>query len=215
MLSIASEFASITSPNIQAGAPTTVQTDWDFVLNKRNLSLVSLVALLALCPSIAASEKIPKVGFYMGFGLNMAEESFARFNNGKSFDTGVGFVLNGGYRFHPNLAVEGMCEYMLGANSRTRDVNILSFTANIKGYLTTTRFQPFVLLGIGTTRVRVKTDGQGESSHIGLGNHFGGGFDYYLTQRFSVGITAAYVVTTRSAGNFNHTTISLAAQYRF
>lgn len=184
-------------------------------MNKKALSLVAGAVFLALIPCVAASQETPKFGPYIGVGLDLAEESFERFHNGKGFDTGVGILLTGGYRFHPNIAVEAKCEYLLRLNSRDRDVNILTFSGNVKGYLSAQRFQPFALLGLGITRIQIKPQGQGEASHVGMSAHFGGGFDYYLTPRVSVGITAIYVATTRNIGNLNHTTIGFGTQYRF
>lgn len=189
--------------------------DWDFVLNKKYLSLLAGVMLVALIPSLAAAFEIPKMGFYMGLGLDLAEESFDKRNNGKGIDTGVGFILTGGYRFHPNISIEGSVEYLKHLDSKTIDGNILAFNANFKGYLTTLRFQPFVLLGVGVTRFQFKPDGERRDSDVGLTAHFGGGVDYYLAPRVSVGITVAYVATSGSIHNLDHTTIGLGAQYRF
>jgi opacity protein-like surface antigen len=155
------------------------------------------------------------MGFYGGLGLALAEESYGRFNNGKGVDTGVGFLLNAGYRFHPNLSFEGSCEYLQQLDSKTRDGSILSFNGNFKGYLTTLRFQPYALLGVGITRFELKPRGQSKNGHVGLTARFGGGFDYYLTSRVSLGMTVAYVLTSGNIRNLDHTTIGLGAQYRF
>lgn len=214
----------VNCPGVSKHTPTTVpadtrprlrQIDWDFVLNKKIVSLFAGAAFLALVPSVAAAFEVPKMGFYLGLGLDMAEERFDKLNNGKGFNTGVGFILTGGYRFHPNIAIEGSCEYLDHLNSKGLDANILAFNANLKGYLTTLRFQPFVLLGIGITRFQWKPDGGRKDDDVGLTAHFGGGIDYYIAPRISLGLTVAYVVTSGSINNLDHTTIGLGAQYRF
>ncbi len=184
-------------------------------MNKKIVSLFAGAAFLALVPSVAAAFEVPKMGFYLGLGLDMAEERFDKLNHGKGFNTGVGFILTGGYRFHPNIAIEGSCEYLDHLDSKSLDASILAFNANVKGYLTTLRFQPFVLLGIGITRFQWKRDGGRNKDNVGLTAHFGGGIDYYIAPRISLGLTVAYVATSGSINNLDHTTIGLGAQYRF
>ena len=184
-------------------------------MNKQAFSLIAGVVFLALNPSVATAFEVPKTGYYVGLGLDLAEESFKKYNDGKGFKTGVGFILTGGNRFHSNVAIEGSCEYLKRLNSNDRNISILAFNGNLKGYLTTLRFQPFVLLGVGITRFQIKTTGQGKDNDVGLTAHVGGGFDFYLQSQLSLGITVVYVATSGSIRNLDHTTIGLGAQYRF
>lgn len=186
----------------------------------RFVVLANLLALLGsgLLPLRAAAENPPKMGLYAGLALDLAVESFDEFGGGSDFDTGVGFLLTVGYRFHPNIAFEGSCEFIDHLDSDdfdpTLNSTILAFNGNFKGYLTTRRFQPFVLLGVGITRFQFDQDGA-KDNDVGLTAHFGGGFDYYVVPRISVGLTAAYVVTSGKIEDLDHTTIGLGAQYRF
>ena len=187
-----------------------------FTLNKQAFSLIAGVVFLALNPSVATAFEVPKTGYYVGLGLDLVEESFKKYNDGKGFKTGVGFILTGGNRFYANVAIEGSCEYLKHLNSKEEgDISILAFNANFKGYLTTLRFQPFVLIGIGVTRFHFKPPSGGKENNVGLSAHIGGGFDYYLSPEISVGITVAYVGTTGRITKREHTTIGLGAQYRF
>ena len=177
---------------------------------------VFAIALFAGAPVFA--EGIPKMGFYAGLGLDLAVESFDDYPSGTDFETGLGFILTVGYRFHPNLAFEGSCEYLERLDSDDFDpdleASILAFNGNFKGYLTTQRFQPFLLLGVGVTRFRFEQAGK-KDDDVGITGHFGGGADYYLTPRISVGITATYVATSGKIKDHDHSTIGLGAQYRF
>lgn len=184
-------------------------------MNKKIVSLFAGAVFLALVPSVSAAFEVPKMGFYLGLGLDMAEESFDKHDNGRGFNTGVGFILTGGYRFHPNISIEGSCEFIDHLDAKSLDASILAFNANFKGYLTTLRFQPFVLLGIGITRFQFKPDGGSKNDDVGLTAHFGGGIDYYIAPRISLGITVAYVATSGAIRKLDHTTIGLGAQYRF
>ena len=120
--------------------------------------------------------------------------------------------------FHPNIAFEGSCEFLDHLDSNDFDPNldasILAFNGNFKGYLTTQRVQPFVLLGIGITRFQFEQDGD-KDDDVGVTAHFGGGLDYYLVPQVSIGLTVAYVVTSGKIEDLNHTTIGMGAQYRF
>lgn len=157
------------------------------------------------------------MGLYLGLGLDLAVESFDKYD-GRDFDTGVGFILSVGYRFHPNIAFEGSCEFMDHLDSKDFDPNldasILAFNGNFKGYLTTQRVQPFVLLGMGITRFQFRRGGS-KDNDVGVTAHFGGGIDYYLVPQVSIGITVAYVVTSGKIKQLDHTTIGMGAQYRF
>lgn len=158
------------------------------------------------------------MGLYVGLGLDLAAESFDDFDSGQDFDTGIGFILTLGYRFHPNIAFEGVCEYLDRVDSDDFDpdieASILAFHGNFKGYLSTTRFQPFVLIGMGVTRFRFE-QGDDREDDVGVTGHFGGGVDYYVAPRISIGITAAYVATSGKIKDLDHSTIGLGAQYRF
>ena len=57
--------------------------------------------------------------------------------------------------------------------------------------------------------------GEGKNNDVGLTAHFGGGIDYYIAPRISLGITVAYVATSGAIRKLDHTTIGLGAQYRF
>lgn len=187
-------------------------------MSRTRLLLQSVFAIATLATTPAFAEEIPKMGLYAGIGLDLVEESFDDFDKGTDFDTGIGFILTIGYRFHPNIAIEGVCEYVDRVDSKDFDpdleASILAFHGNFKGYLTTTRFQPFVLVGMGVARFRFE-QGTGRDDDAGVTGHFGGGFDYYVTPRISVGITAAYVATSGEIKDLHHSTIGLGAQYRF
>ena len=182
------------------------------------LGVVAGVVATLLFGTTALAQQTPPMGPYVGLGLDLAVESFDKFSGDPDFDTGVGFILSVGYRFHPNIAFEGSCEFIDHLDSDdfnpSRDTSILAFNANLKGYLTTLRFQPFVLLGIGVTRFQVDRDGD-KDNDAGVTAHFGGGFDYYVVPRISIGLTATYVVTSGKIEDLDHSTIGLGAQYRF
>ncbi len=175
-------------------------------------------AALLFLPLAAQAQNPPKMGPYLGLALDLVADSFDDYGGDPDFDTGVGFLLTAGYRFHPNIAFEGTVSFIDHIDSDdfdpTLNTTILSFNGNIKGYLTTLRFQPYVLLGLGVTRFQFDQDGN-KDKDAGVSAQFGGGFDWYVTPRIALGFSGAYVVTTGKIEDLNHSTFGLGAQYRF
>ncbi|MDP6980339.1 MAG: porin family protein [Myxococcota bacterium] len=188
---------------------------------RRLLALVVASAALSLPPSAAHAQNPPKMGPYLGIALDLVDESFDDYSGDPDFDPGVGFLLTAGYRFHPNIAFEGTVSFIDHIDSddsddfdATLNITVLSFNGNLKGYLTTLRFQPYVLIGMGVTRFQFDQDGD-KDKDAGVSAQFGGGFDWYVTPRISLGFSGAYVVTTGKIEDLDHSTFGLGAQYRF
>jgi opacity protein-like surface antigen len=205
-------------PSTHAGASPQPAAHGELLVSRTSIALLAGLVSLALFPVAGSAQEIPKMGLYIGLGLDLAVEDFEDFDNGEDFDTGVGFLLTVGYRFHPNISFEGSVEFLDHVDSNDFDPNldasILAFNGNFKGYLTTQRVQPFVLLGMGITRFQFRQDG-GKDNDVGVTAHFGGGLDYYLMPQVSIGLTVSYVVTSGKIEDLNHTTIGMGAQYRF
>ena len=180
----------------------------------RGLGLALILIAMAAPPAAAESgEDYARTGPYLGAGLALGWENFDGSPSG--FDTGVGFDVWGGYRFHPNFAGELELEYVDRVNSGLRDTSLLTFTGNLKAYLTRGRVQPFVLVGIGVTRVGAGFAGSGLGSESSFGARFGGGLDFYLTENISLGATASYVLATRDIDGLDYVSLVMGAQYRF
>ncbi len=137
------------------------------------------------------------------------------------FDTG--FVIDGwlGYRVHPNIAIETQLEYssyeadFFGLDI---DVNLLTFTTNLKGYVLTGQFQPFALVGVGVMNAELDIDGSAGSrthSESDFAARFGGGIDYWINESISVGLTSSYVLTTGDVDGVDYVSLALGIQYRF
>jgi len=180
----------------------------------RGLGLALILIAMAASPATAQDgEDYARTGAYVGAGLALGWENYDGSPGG--FDTGVGFDVWGGYRFHPNFAGELELEYVDRVNLGALDTSLLTFTTNLKGYLATGRVQPFALVGIGVTRV-----GVGSLSGAVFGARFGGGIDYYVTENVSLGATASYLLTAGDVdpflgGGFDYVSLVMGAQYRF
>jgi opacity protein-like surface antigen len=208
------------APNTRKSAERTASRGAKGKLNSKYpiAPLLSAILFFTLQYSSAQAQEQPATGPYIGLGMGIAVDRFDGLASGVDYDPGLGFVLNLGYRFHPNIAVEGSCEYFTGIHSddltppSTGD--ILTFAANAKGYLSTRRTQPYILFGLGVTRVHFD-EGPDRGKDVGVSLHIGGGLDYYLVPGVSFGIKAAYVAATGKIDDRDHVSIGLGAQYRF
>lgn len=71
----------------------------------------SLVTALTLAAGLAAAPAFAQQGWYAGFGLgvgnlNMSGQDLTGLSNAQIDDTDTTYTIRGGYRFHPNFAVE-------------------------------------------------------------------------------------------------------------
>ncbi|MBW2391376.1 MAG: hypothetical protein JRG89_23540, partial [Deltaproteobacteria bacterium] len=65
-------------------------------MSRTSIALLAGLVSLALFPVAGSAHEIPKMGLYIGLGLDLAVEDFEDFDNGEDFDTGVGFLLTVG-----------------------------------------------------------------------------------------------------------------------
>ena len=177
------------------------------IIRSLGLALI-LIAMAAPPASAERGEDYARTGAYLGAGLALGWENYD--GAPLDFDTGVGFDAWGGYRFHPNFAGELELEYVDRVNLGPIDTSLLTFTGNLKAYLTRGRVQPFALVGIGVTRV-----GAGPVSESSFGARFGGGIDFYICENVSLGATASYVLATRDIDGLDYVSLVMGAQYRF
>ena len=105
-------------------------------------------------------------------------------------DTAAGFELYGGYRLHPNFAIEAAFEMLpeadvdLNGFGTFAELETWTLTGNAKYFLLTGQTQPYVLIGIGAMEAELKdTVGLGLSeTESSFTARFGAGFDFYITE---------------------------------
>jgi opacity protein-like surface antigen len=132
------------------------------------------------------------------------------------------FGVNGriGYRLHPRVAVEGEFEWIDGFDFKVADNEKLVrgetwfASGNVKAFVLTQRFQPFVLVGAGYYHAKYKlldtkeTDGDA-ALRAGLG------FDGYITEHVVITFDAQYVLPFGDVDDLDYTSIGVGVQYRF
>jgi opacity protein-like surface antigen len=139
---------------------------------KRRTTGIRLAIVLALLmgfslPAKSANDDFVGIGGYLMLGGLSAFENFQGIDGAQffrtDFDTSFGFVIKGGYRFHPILAAELEGDFNAGFDStfvvpgtgplNNRPLRLTvdggNITGNILAYLPLGRFQPYALFGLG------------------------------------------------------------------
>ncbi len=127
-----------------------------------------------------------------------------------------------GYRANPRLALEAQGEWyeeynidLLGVEAA--EFEALSLTLIGKVYLLTNRFQPYALAGGGYLDIDLSDKlglGLSENSS-GTMARWGGGMDFYATERFVINMESSYVLPLRGLKDFDYWTFGLGLTYRF
>ena len=132
----------------------------------------------------------------------------------------LGFQAKAGYRFHRHFGAEAHFEWL------TDRSQFGSVSANLKGYLTTGRAQPYVNAGVGyaTTNGKDFCGGgnyaralckQSMRQADDLVMRFGGGFDVYATEQIVLSIDAIYVLPQGRNNNLDYISVGWGVGYRF
>jgi opacity protein-like surface antigen len=149
-----------------------------------------------------------------------------------SVDDGkAGFQVRAGRRCNKRYSAELEAEWTSTfegqiSNPQQGVVTDVSFdplfiSANSKGYLLTGRFQPFVLVGVGSLSVEstattvVAPVESSKAEFTALALRLGGGLDVYATKHIVVDMEASYVLPVSGRTEFEYISIGLGLQYRF
>jgi hypothetical protein len=138
--------------------------------------------------------------------------------------------LRAGYRFHRYLAAELLWDLQTGWNATVTgthaSLSAWNLTANLKTYLTDTQWQPFVVVGAGLgrretdSRLRIVDFRSGDVSQFhnedeAFVARLGLGLDVHLTQAWSFGGEAVYVLGTGALDSLDYATTTLVLAYMF
>jgi len=181
-------------------------------------------------PVLAHDGEFAQNGIYLGIALagavytEVEDDLEAAFGGTIPVDVEVppGLDARVGYRFHPHLAGEVQIQWFPKADIEFFDVNVLeletlTFTGNVKGYLLTGRIQPFLLVGAGLMHFDTKDklglflSAKGED----FAARFGGGVDIYITPNIAAVIDGGYVLPTGDVDGLDYVSFSVGFQYRF
>ena len=205
---------------------------FEFARSTQVVSATAAVALAASALSILALSSCParaddafiRPGAYLGLGGSYALDHSTISN---LTENSLGLSARLGYRFSPNIALEGHFEWIDGLDVSAPGVRgrvePWVLTANARGLLMTGRIQPFGLVGMGLMRVKF-VDELGTLSSLepassgtasGFAMRFGAGIDFHITRHVVVSLEASYVLPAGSVQDRDITSTGFAARYHF
>jgi len=131
-------------------------------------------------------------------------------------------------RLRPRYSVGATLEYFGGFDTQwtgitgtgSDDIDVFVATTDVKGYLLTGRYQPYLLLGGGAmhigTKVTNSTTGVTQSRNFtDFVFRFGGGLDFYATEHVVVNIGANYLIPLGEVSGVDLYTVGGGIEYRF
>jgi len=182
--------------------------------------------LLLATPAFSEEEsEFARNGFYLG--ANIIGGSYVRIDSiddDLETDPAPGFGLYGGYRMSPAIALEGQYQLLtktdvdLDGSSNSSDLEVWTFTGNIKIFLWPERFQPYALIGLGAMRADFD-DLAGldvGGSETGFTFRFGGGLDFYITKHVVAQLGVNYLLPADTdLEDLDYVSYGGGIQYRF
>jgi opacity protein-like surface antigen len=219
----------------------------------KNIAEAAAAAALVgvVCSSVALTaddevdkEDFARRGWFVGvagsYAINTfeddAESDFQRVlgpDVNLSVDDSFGFNGRVGYRCHRRFSAEVEVEWLDGFKSDLTqpgfdqlakvDYEPIVVTTNVKGYLLTGRYQPFLLVGAGAMTADMKLrepvglafTGLNSESDTAFVMRFGGGIDLYATENVVLSVDADYVLPLGNLDALDYITIGWGIQYRF
>ncbi len=130
-----------------------------------------------------------------------------------------------GYRFHPQLAIEGQGQYYgnfsidgrvpgATASQHVADLEGFSFTTNLKVFPITGRVQPYFLAGAGFLWARF-SDARGGNEALTFAGRGGLGVDFYLDENVALNVEGTYLLPTDHLNDFQMAGITGGLQLHF
>jgi opacity protein-like surface antigen len=186
-------------------------------------ALLVVLLPLAACSNLKISTdpdtEYARSGMYVGGGLSIVDERFAAFEDvpHDADELQPGLNLRAGYRFHPRFAAELVLQTYSSfavelANAQDGDVEGRAVSGSIKGFVSTSSFQPYGFVGLGLAETDNSTGvGTVGSSSVVAG---GVGADYYFNRNLALFIEAAYYHPTGDSGEFDFVPLTAGVNYR-
>ena len=170
----------------------------------------NIVSAIAIVAGLAAAPAFAQTGWYMGLGagvgsLNASGQDLTGLPNAQLDDTDTTYTVRGGYRFHPNLAVE-LGYYDLGKYGFSGSVGgaVLTGSAKAKSYglslvgiaPLSPAFDLYARIGIEESEIKVNastnvTPGNADLADKQTGATYGVGGHWYFTK--NIGLFAEWM----------------------
>ena len=133
-------------------------------------------------------------------------------------DVDDSWAINGwvGYRALPLLGLELQLEHTTADNLKgdSGGLESITWTANSRLFLSDSRYQPFLLFGIGMSIGMEDGDSKvGNDADFAL--RAGGGLQTHITPELSILLSGNYVASSRANRHLNYTSATVGVQYQF
>lgn len=145
-----------------------------------------------------------------------AEEFFDGNAKPKNNSYGWGLNLRAGYRFHPNLAIEGLYEQVIEYDAdQATDRDTWSLMPNLKVFIIEGFCEPYLSVGGGLMKANAQKSNVPTEDGYGFAGRFAFGADFYATENIFIESEVAYTVPTNGASNYQYLGVSLGIGYAF
>ena len=185
---------------------------------------VATLLQLAACSKLTMSKdpdtEYARNGIYVGGGISAVDERFEAFDGliHDSDEVKPGLNLRAGYRFHPRFSTELVLQTYSEFDVEIMSIDVggveaWALTGNIKGYLSTSHFQPYGFLGLGY----VDTDNSTGVGDDGSDTVISGGIgaDYYFDSNLAMFFDIGYYHPTGDTDEFEFLAYTIGLNYRF
>jgi len=136
-------------------------------------------------------------------------------------DPSVGLAARVGARLTPRIAVEAHYEWMDDFETSISGIEVAetrtsALTADVKGYLSTGRVQPYLMAGAGFLTARSEDPVSAfQKTDTDFAARFGGGIDLYLNEVVGLSFDTSYVVPTGDVRNLDYVSVGAGVFLRF
>ena len=179
---------------------------------------------LRLAEELESRFAYDRTGLFVGAGAFYAPEAFDE-GSGVVVTSSRGAMARIGYRFHSRFAadirVDWLEEFELRSAIAEGELDGYAITGNLRLFLLTNRFQPWLSLGAGAIRTdfdaRFLDGGKLETGGVKTDpiTRFGGGFDFYLTSSLAVTVEAAFNIVSGDRDWINYGQLGAGLDFRF
>ncbi|OGQ04120.1 MAG: hypothetical protein A3F82_07245 [Deltaproteobacteria bacterium RIFCSPLOWO2_12_FULL_44_12] len=178
----------------------------------RKIALLGFVALLLLAGEVFAQEKSNPVNAAGNFTIGIGPIGNIYLTDRRpDLSPGIGALVYFDYRWSPELSTTATVMMLVqGGTGADRGENNVVFlgipTFDVKYYFmkNPSHWDPYAAVGVGYYAVTAGSRNRGVAS--GLGAQIGGGLDYYLTSKISLGVATTFrsvaLLGSGSTGSF-------------
>jgi opacity protein-like surface antigen len=193
---------------------------------RRTICAAASVAVLPLaaCSNLTISQdpasQYARPGPYVAAGLSLVDERFEAFEDVEhdADEVQPGVNLRLGYRLHPRVAMELAVQTYAAfdvdlVRGRDGEVEGRAVTGHVKGFFSTSHYQPYALIGFGEVE---------NNNSAGIGDEgtdsaiiIGFGADYYFDATLALFVEAVYYDPGGGTDDFDFLPFTVGVGYRF